>query len=451
MFLERIFKLKEHNTTIKTEIIAGITTFLAMAYILAVNPTILGTVMDQNGVFLATAIASALATFVMAFLANYPIALSSGMGLNAYFAYTVCMSDLKGVENPYKIALTAVFVEGIIFVILSFFKFREQIINGIPTNLKYGITTGIGLFIALLGLKSAGISVSNESTLITLGDFSSPEMVLALVGLIIIVILSHFKLKSAVLIGIISTWLLGIGAELIGWYESTSLIPDFSNGLVNFSSLSNTAFQFNFSWAANHLLSFIAILFSFLFVDLFDTIGTVVGIADKADLLDDNGELPRAGKVLLSDALGTTAGACLGTSTISSFVESSAGVGVGGKTGLTAFTTGVLFLVSIFLSPFFLAIPGFATAPALIYVGMLMFSSAAKIKFEGDIADVFSAYLAVLMMPLTYSIANGIMFGILAWVIIKSFTGKIKTISPIMWIIFVLFFFRIVTLATHFQ
>lgn len=451
MFLERIFKLKEHNTTIKTEIIAGITTFLAMAYILAVNPTILGTVMDQNGVFLATAIASALATFVMAFLANYPIALSSGMGLNAYFAYTVCMSDLKGVENPYKIALTAVFVEGIIFVILSFFKFREQIINGIPTNLKYGITTGIGLFIALLGLKSAGISVSNESTLITLGDFSSPEMVLALVGLIIIVILSHFKLKSAVLIGIISTWLLGIGAELIGWYEGTSLIPDFSNGLVNFSSLSNTAFQFNFSWAANHLLSFIAILFSFLFVDLFDTIGTVVGIADKADLLDDNGELPRAGKVLLSDALGTTAGACLGTSTISSFVESSAGVGVGGKTGLTAFTTGVLFLVSIFLSPFFLAIPGFATAPALIYVGMLMFSSAAKIKFEGDIADVFSAYLAVLMMPLTYSIANGIMFGILAWVIIKSFTGKIKTISPIMWIIFVLFFFRIVTLATHFQ
>ncbi|MBQ5476007.1 MAG: NCS2 family permease [Lachnospiraceae bacterium] len=449
--MERIFKLKEHNTTIKTEIIAGITTFLAMAYILAVNPTILGTVMDQNGVFLATAIASALATFVMAFLANYPIALSSGMGLNAYFAYTVCMSDLKGVENPYKIALTAVFVEGIIFVILSFFKFREQIINGIPTNLKYGITTGIGLFIALLGLKSAGISVSNESTLITLGDFSSPEMVLALVGLIIIVILSHFKLKSAVLIGIISTWLLGIGAELIGWYEGTSLIPDFSNGLVNFSSLSNTAFQFNFSWAANHLLSFIAILFSFLFVDLFDTIGTVVGIADKADLLDDNGELPRAGKVLLSDALGTTAGACLGTSTISSFVESSAGVGVGGKTGLTAFTTGVLFLVSIFLSPFFLAIPGFATAPALIYVGMLMFSSAAKIKFEGDIADVFSAYLAVLMMPLTYSIANGIMFGILAWVIIKSFTGKIKTISPIMWIIFVLFFFRIVTLATHFQ
>lgn len=451
MFLERIFKLKEHNTTIKTEIIAGITTFLAMAYILAVNPTILGTVMDQNGVFLATAIASALATFIMAFLANYPIALSSGMGLNAYFAYTVCMSDLKGVENPYKIALTAVFVEGIIFVILSFFKFREQIINGIPTNLKYGITTGIGLFIALLGLKSAGISVSNESTLITLGDFSSPEMVLALVGLIIIVILSHFKLKSAVLIGIISTWLLGIGAELIGWYEGTSLIPDFSNGLVNFSSLSNTAFQFNFSWAANHLLSFIAILFSFLFVDLFDTIGTVVGIADKADLLDDNGELPRAGKVLLSDALGTTAGACLGTSTISSFVESSAGVGVGGKTGLTAFTTGVLFLVSIFLSPFFLAIPGFATAPALIYVGMLMFSSAAKIKFEGDIADVFSAYLAVLMMPLTYSIANGIMFGILAWVIIKSFTGKIKTISPIMWIIFVLFFLRIVTLATHFQ
>ncbi|MEE0955171.1 MAG: NCS2 family permease [Eubacterium sp.] len=454
--LEKIFKLNEHHTDVRTEVIAGITTFLAMAYILAVNPSILGQVMDANGVFVATALASAIATFIMAFLANYPIALSAGMGLNAYFAFTVCLGELGGEENAFTVALTAVFVEGIIFIILSAFKAREAIINGIPQNLKYGITTGIGLFIALIGLKGAGITVADSSTLIALGDFSTPQVALALIGLLVIVILAHYNVKGSVLIGILVTWILGMIAQAGGWYVvdleagAASLFPDFSGGL-HLSGLANTAFKFNFAWAGSHLIQFIAIMFSFLFVDLFDTVGTVVGVADKAGLLAEDGTLPRAGKILMADAVGTVAGACLGTSTITSFVESSAGVAAGGKTGLTAFTTGCLFLVSLVLSPIFLAIPGFATAPALIYVGMLMFSSAAKIKYDGDAADVVGAYLAVLMMPLTYSIANGIMFAIMSWVIVKVFEKKAKDISPVMWVIFVLFALRIVTLVTHFQ
>lgn len=454
--LEKIFKLKEHGTDVKTEVIAGVTTFLAMAYILAVNPSILGNVMNANGVFLATAIASAVATFVMAFLANYPVALSAGMGLNAYFAFTVCLGELGGEADAFTVGLTAVFVEGIIFIIMSLFKFREQIINGIPQNLKYGITTGIGLFIAFIGLQGAGIAITDASTLVGLGNFDTPQVVLALVGFVIIVTLNHYNVKGSVLIGILATWILGLIAEAIGWYVVDvdagvySLVPSFSNGL-DFSGLSETAFKFNFAWAGSHIISFIAIVFSFLFVDLFDTVGTVVGVADKAGLLDEDGNLPRAGRVFLSDAIGTTVGACLGTSTVTSFVESSAGVAEGGKTGLTSFTTGLLFLVSIVLSPIFLAIPSFATAPALIYVGMLMFSSAAKIKYEGDIADVVSAYMAILMMPLTYSIANGIMFGVLTWVVLKVFTGKIKDVNPIMWVIFVLFTLRVISLAKGFM
>lgn len=454
--LEKCFKLKEHGTDAKTEIIAGITTFLAMAYILAVNPNILGNVMNANGVFLATAISSAIATFIMAFLANYPIALSAGMGLNAYFAFTVCLGELGEVENAFTIALTAVLVEGIIFILLSLFKFREAIINGIPQNLKYGITVGIGLFIALIGLVGAKIVIADPSTTVALGNFGSPEVALALIGFIIIVALSHYKVKGAVLIGIIITWVLGMGAEIMGWYQVNpeagvySLFPSFANGF-NFSGLSETAFKFNFSWVGSHVIQFIAIVFSFLFVDLFDTVGTVVGVADKAGLLDEKGELPRAGKVFMADAIGTTVGACLGTSTVTSFVESSAGVAEGGKTGLTSLTTGILFLVAIVLSPIFLAIPSFATAPALVYVGMLMVSSAAKIKFDGDVADVASAYMAILMMPLTYSIANGIMFGILSWVILKVLTGKAKEVNPVMWVVFILFALRIIALITNFQ
>ncbi|MCI5759587.1 NCS2 family permease [Bilifractor sp. LCP19S3_H10] len=454
--MEKIFKLKEHGTTVRTEIIAGLTTFLTMAYILAVNPNILGTVMDRSGVFVATALASAIATFIMGFFANYPIALSAGLGLNAYFAYTVCLGELGGQADAFTICLTAVFIEGIIFIIMSLFKVREQIINGIPANLKNGISAGIGLFVAFIGLQNANIVVANDSTKVGLGDFSKPDVALALIGFIIILILVHYNVKGSVLIGIIVTWVLGMIAQAAGWYVVDvdagvySVFPNFSAGL-QLGGIANTAFKFNFAWAGQHLIQFIAIMFSFLYVDLFDTVGTVVGVADKAGLLDEDGNLPRVGRVLLSDAIGTVAGACLGTSTITSFVESSAGVAAGGRTGLTAVTTGVMFILSLFLSPIFLAIPSFATAPALLYVGMLMISSAKKIEFDGDIADTAAAYMAMLMMPLAYSIATGIMFGILSWVILKVFEKKAKDVSPVMWVVFVLFCLRIVSLVTNFS
>lgn len=454
--LERLFHLSENGTTVKREVIAGITTFLTMAYILAVNPNILGAVMDRGGVFVATAIASAIATFIMAFLANYPIALSAGLGLNAYFAYTVCLDELGGREDAFTIALTAVLVEGIIFIILSIFKAREQIINGIPANLKNGISAGIGLFVAFIGLQNANIVVKNDSTKVGLGSFADPAMALALIGFVLILVLVHFRVTGAVLVGILLTWVMGMIAEKIGWYVPDpdagiySVFPNFSQGL-QLSGIASTAFKFNFKWAGEHLIHFIAIMFSFLYVDLFDTVGTVVGVADKAGLLDKEGKLPRVGRVLMADAIGTTAGACLGTSTITSFVESSAGVAAGGRTGLTALTTGFMFLLSLLLSPVFLAIPGFATAPALLYVGMLMISSAKKIDYEGDIADVAGAYMAMLMMPLAYSIATGIMFAILVWVILKVVEGKAKDISPVMWVVFALFAARIVTLVTNFQ
>ena len=454
--LEKVFHLSEHGTNARTEIIAGLTTFLTMAYILAVNPNILGTVMDRSGVFVATALASAIATFIMAFLANYPIALSAGLGLNAYFAYTVCLGELGGAENAFRICLTAVFVEGIIFILLSVVKAREQIINGIPANLKNGISAGIGLFVAFIGLQNANIIVSSDSTKVALGDFSTPQVALALIGFIIILVLVHYNVTGSVLIGILATWVLGMIAEKAGWYVPDpangiySVFPDFSQGL-QLGGITKTAFQFDFGWVGSHLIQFIAITFSFLYVDLFDTVGTVVAVADKAGLLDKDGKLPRVGKVLLSDAIGTTAGACLGTSTVTSFVESSAGVAAGGRTGLTAAVTAVMFLLSILLSPFFLAIPGFATAPALLYVGMLMISSAKKIDFSADLADVAGAYMAMLMMPLSYSIATGIMFAILIWVILKVFEGRAKEVSPVMWVIFVLFCLRIVTLVTNFQ
>ena len=448
--LEKVFKLEEHNTTVKTEIIAGLTTFLSMAYILAVNPSILGAVMNANGVFVATAIASAIATFCMAFLANYPIALSAGLGLNAYFAFTVCLGELGGEPGAFKIALTAVFVEGIIFIILSAFKFREQIINSIPQNLKYGISAGIGLFIAFIGLKGANIIVADESTTVALGSFSNAEVVLALVGLIIIIVLEHYHVTGSVLIGIIATWILGMIAQATGWYTAGNVFPDFSAGL-QLGAVSETAFKFDFGWAASHLVQFIAIVFSFLYVDLFDTVGTVVGVADKAGLLDEDGNLPRVGSVFMSDAIGTVCGSCLGTSTVTSFVESSAGVAAGGRTGLTALVTGIMFLVSLVLSPIFLAIPGFATAPALIYVGMLMVASAKNITFDGDVADTLGAYMALVMMPLSYSIATGIMFAVLAWVIVKVLIGKAKDVSPVMWFVFVLFALRVVVLVTNFQ
>lgn len=451
--MEKLFKLKEHNTTVKTEVMAGITTFLTMAYILAVNPNMLSASgMDNGAVFTATALASALATFIMAFWANYPIALSAGMGLNAYFAYTVCLGQLQGIDDPWKIALAAVLVEGIIFIILSFFKLRETIVNAIPENLKYGITSGIGLFIAFVGLKGAGVVVSDDSTLVALGNFGRPEVALCLIGILVIAVMNHYNVKGSILWGILITWVLGIIAQLTGWYVvdpdagAASLIPSLSASSFIPPSISSTFCKFDFAWIGSHVSEFVVIVFSFLFVDMFDTIGTVIGVAEKADLLDEDGNLPRVGRVLMADAIGTVAGSMLGTSTVTSFVESSSGVAEGGKTGLTAMTTGILFLVALFLSPIFLAIPSFATAPALIIVGFFMASSIKKMEFDGDLADAVGGYLAFLMMPLTYSIANGIMFGVLAWFIIKVCTGQLKKIHPVMYIVCALFIIRVITI-----
>lgn len=451
--MEKLFKLKEHNTTVKTEVMAGITTFLTMAYILAVNPNMLSASgMDSGAVFTATALASALATFIMAFWANYPIALSAGMGLNAYFAYTVCLGQLNGIEDPWKIALAAVLVEGIILIILSFFKLRETIVNAIPENLKYGITSGIGLFIAFVGLKGAGVVVSDDSTLVALGNFGRPEVALCLIGILVIAVMNHYNVKGSILWGILITWILGIIAQLTGWYVvdpdagAASLIPSLSASSFIPPSISSTFCKFDFAWIGSHLSEFVVIVFSFLFVDMFDTIGTVIGVAEKADLLDEDGNLPRVGRVLMADAIGTVAGSMLGTSTVTSFVESSSGVAEGGKTGLTAMTTGILFLVALFLSPIFLAIPSFATAPALVIVGFFMASSIKKMNFDGDLADSIGGYLAFLMMPLTYSIANGIMFGVLAWFIIKVCSGQVKKIHPVMYIVCALFIIRVITI-----
>ena len=455
--MEKLFKLKEHGTNVKTEIIAGITTFLAMVYILAVNPSILSASgMDAAAVFTATAVSAAFGCAFMAFFANYPIALASGMGLNAYFAFTVCGElAAQGVNDPWKVALTAILVEGIIFIILSLFKFRETLVNKGPANLKYGISAGIGLFIVIVALKGAGIVVASESTLVDLGSVGSAQFALAFIGFIIIAALRHFKVPGDILIGILATWVLGMGAQAIGWYQvdpaagAYSLFPSFSG--ASFIPAAPNLFQFSFGFIAEHAVQFASIVFAFLFVDLFDTVGTVIGVADKANLLDKEGNLPRVGATLMADAVGTVAGACLGTSTVTSYVESSAGVAAGGKTGLTALTTGVLFILALVLSPIFLAIPSFATTPALMFVGLLMMSSVKKMTFEGDIADVVAGFVAIIMMPFTYSIANGIMFGILSWVVLKLITGKVKDIHPVMWVSSALFVLRILTLVMGWQ
>lgn len=458
--MEKLFKLKENGTTVRTEIIAGVTTFLAMAYILAVNPSILSAAgMDQSAVFAATAVSAAFATLIMAFFANYPVALASGMGLNAYFAYTVVPQLAEqGITNPWQVALTAILVEGIIFIILSIFKFRETLVNKVPANLKNGISAGIGLFVTIVGLKGAGVVTTDayydgkavqSSTLVKLGDLGSAPVVLALVGLLIVAALWHFKVKGSILIGILATWVLGIIAQLTGWYDGTSLIPDFSNYHV-FSPVadmgSKLAFHFDFGYVASNVVNFAVIVFAFLFVDLFDTVGTLIGVAQEGKLLNEKGELPRVGRALMADAIGTCAGACLGTSTVTSYVESTTGVAEGGRTGLTAFTSAILFLLALPLYPIFLAIPSFATAPALVFVGLLMLKNITKMDFNTDIADTVGGFLAIIMMPFAYSIATGIMFGILSWVILKVVTGKIKDIHPVMWVAFGLFVLRIVTI-----
>ncbi len=448
--MEKLFKLKEHGTNVKTEIIAGITTFLAMSYILAVNPGMLGIIPDGPGaaaIFMATALSAAIATICMAFFANYPVALASGMGLNAFFTYTVCLT----MGYSYKVALTAILLEGIIFMVLSVFKFREALVNKIPKNLKLGITAGIGLFITIIALINAGIIVNNDSTLIGLGNLASPQVVLATVGLLIIGVLHHYKVKGDILIGILATWILGIVAELIGWYAVDaqagiySLIPSLSWESIRANFAAPAFFQFDFGFITENFTSFAIVLFTFLYSDIFDTVGTLIGVAQKGNLLAEDGSLPKAGGALMADAIGTIAGACLGTSTVTSYVESSAGVVAGGRTGLTALTTGILFLVAIPFAPIFLAIPGFATTPAMLFVGLLMLSAVRQMDFDTDVADAIGGFLAVVMMPFAYSIATGIMFAIISWFVLKLLTGKAKDISPIMWISVVLFAIYIYT------
>ncbi len=436
--LEKLFRIKERGSSIRTEVIAGITTFLAMAYILAVNPSYLSAAgIPVGAAFSATAISAGIATLCMAFFANYPVALASGMGLNAFFAFTVCGT----MGYSYQVALTAILIEGIIFMILSLFKFREALVNKIPNNLKFGITAGIGLFITIIALLNAKIVVADPATTVALGNLAAPGVVLALLGLLIIGVLQHFKVPGGILLGIIITWVLGILAELCGWY-----VPDPAAGIYsvipNFSTDSFAAplfFDFDFGFILKNAPAFILVVFTFLYTDIFDTVGTLIGVAEKGELLDEEGKLPKAGGALMADAVGTVAGACLGTSTVTSFVESSAGVAAGGKTGLASVVTAILFFVSLILAPVFTAIPGFATTPAMLYVGLLMLSSVKKVDFDGDAADTIGAFLAIVMMPLTYSIANGIMFGMLSWVILKLVMGKAKEISGVMWISVALF------------
>lgn len=444
--LEKVFKLKENNTTVKTEVIAGITTFMTMAYILAVNPRILAdSGMDAQAVLIATALASFIGTMCMALLANYPFALAPGLGLNAYFAYTVC----KTMGYSWQIALFAVFVEGIIFIILSLTNVREAIFNAIPLQLKKGVSVGIGLFVAFIGLQNGGIVVGNSSTLVSIVNFTEDFhkagicALLAVVGTFIIAILYVKKVRGSILLGILATWILGIICQLTGLYtvspkeEYYSLIPSWSEfNLGAISSVFGQCFQADFS--SLKIFDFIAIVFAFLFVDIFDTIGTLIGCATKAGMMDKDGKLPRIKQALLADAIATTAGAVLGTSTTTTFVESSAGVAEGGRTGLSSVVTGLLFLLAIFFSPIFIAIPGFATAPALLFVGFLMISAVVDIDFSNYTESV-PAYLALIAMPLTYSISEGIAAGVISYVVLNLFCGKAKKITPLMYILAVLF------------
>ena len=444
--LEKWFKLKENNTNIKTEVVAGVTTFMTMAYILAVNPSILSeSGMDVNAVLMATALAAFIGTLAMALLANYPFALAPGLGLNAYFAYTVCGS----MEYSWQIALLAVFIEGLIFIVLSVTNVREAIFNAIPIQLKRGVSVGIGLFIAFIGFQNAGIVVNSDSTLVTVikfrNDFHTAGIsaLLAIIGIFIIVILHVKKVKGAILIGIFATWILGIICQLTGLYTVTpdagyySLIPSFSS--FSFSAIGLTFGQcFKADFSAIKIADFIVIILAFLFVDVFDTLGTLIGCANKANMLDKEGKLPRIKQALLADAVATSAGAVLGTSTTTTFVESSAGVAEGGRTGLSSVVTGFLFLLAIFLAPIFTTIPGFATAPALVFVGFLMITAVVQIDFE-DLTEAIPAYLCLLAMPLLYSISEGIAVGVISYVIINLVCGKAKKITPLMYILAVLF------------
>ena len=459
--LEKFFKLKENNTTVKTEVLAGITTFMTMAYILAVNPGILAAAgMDQGAVFTATAVAGLIGTVCMALFANYPFALAPGMGLNAYFAYTVVL----GMGYSWQTALTAVFVEGLVFIVLSVTNVREAIFNAIPMNLKSAVSVGIGLFIAFIGLQNAKIVIGG-STLLQLFSVENYNLVngveatfndvgitvlLAIIGVIITAILVIKDIKGNILWGILITWILGIICQFaclyvpnpdLGFYN---LLPDFSNG-ISIPSLAPVFFKLDFSNVFS--LNFFVVVFAFLFVDIFDTLGTLIGVSTKAGMLDEEGKLPRIKGALMADAVGTTFGAILGTSTTTTFVESASGVSEGGRTGLTALTTAILFGLSLFLSPIFLAIPSFATAPALIIVGFYMLTNVVNIDFT-DYSEAIPCYICIAAMPFFYSISEGIAMGVISYVAIHLLTGKYKEkkIGALMYVLAILFILKYIFL-----
>ena len=453
--LNKFFKLKENNTNVKTEITAGLTTFMTMAYILAVNPSILSDAgMDPTAVLLATCIASFIGTACMALMANLPFALSAGMGLNAYMAYTV----VQGFGYSWQVALLAVFVEGIIFIVLSLTNVREAIFNAIPMQLKNAVSVGIGLFIAFIGLQNAGLTVSSDSTLVTITSFTENfstagiSAVLAILGTLVTAILYIKNIKGSILIGILGTWILGMLCQATGIYVPDaaqgfySLYPTFA--MTDFTKLGETFGQcFQVDMSGVGIFNFIVIIFSFLFVDLFDTLGTLIGVSTKANMLDENGRLPKIKPALLADSIATSTGAILGTSTTTTFVESSAGVAAGGRTGLTALTTAFLFLISTLFAPIFTAIPSFATAPALIIVGFLMFTNITNLKLTAEnYTSAIPAYLCIIAMPLFYSIAEGISIGVISYVIINLVSKKWKEISPVMYILAILFILKYVFL-----
>ena len=454
--MEQFFKLKQHGTDVKTEVIAGVTTFMTMAYILAVNPSMLGPEgagMDSGAVFTATALASALASFLMALFANLPFVLSAGMGLNAYFAYTVCGS----MGYSWEVALTAVFAEGIIFIILSLTNVREALFNAIPATLKIAVAVGIGLFITFIGLQNAHIVV-DSSTLVTVfsfrgsveaGTFQSEgiTVLLALVGIIITSVLLIKRVKGNILIGILATWILGMICQAVGLYvpnPEAGFYSLFPSGVFSMpASVAPTFMKLDFSVVGT--LNFVVVMFAFLFVDMFDTLGTLIGCASKADMLDKDGKLPQIKGALFADAVGTTVGAVLGTSTITTFVESSSGIAEGGRTGLTSIVAGGLFLIALFLSPVFLAIPSFATAPALVVVGFLMMQQVVKIEWE-NLVEAIPAFIAIFAMPFMYSISEGIAMGVISYVLIHLLAGKARQNTPLMYVLALLFVLKYIFL-----
>lgn len=426
--IQKYFKLAENNTSVKTEVIAGITTFMTMAYILAVNPDILSaTGMDKNAIFSATAISAIVATLVMALWAKLPFALAPGMGLNAFFAFSVCL----GMGHSWQFALTAVFLEGIIFLILTAFNIRELIINAIPINMKHSISAGIGLFIAFIGLQNTGIIVNNDAVLVGLGDMKSPTVIITLIGLVLTGVLLALKVKGALLIGIFLSTVIGIPFGVTHMPEGSLITTP--------PSLEPIAFKFDFSEVFS--MKMVIVLFTFLFVDMFDTVGTLVGVSTKANMMDKNGKVPRVKQALFADAVGTTIGAMIGTSTVTTYVESASGVAEGGRTGLTSLTVAGMFFLALFLSPVFLMVPDAATAPALILVGSFMITPILKVNFS-DYTESIPVFLTVIMMPLTYSIAEGIVFGMLSFVFLKLLTGRYKEISIISYFLAALFILK---------